>query len=149
MKVKFKNMLQGYTGKADEMIFYQNKRTGKIYARRTFKLENHPSHLPFRLAQQQIYSINPSQDFKYNLYDYCLSYNELPEGQEKPLVSWNQVYNKLMWAMQKALPEQVDLKTITRQQIIEQSLPCKTLKDAIEFGLLPKVKGYTRWDKQI
>lgn len=149
MKVKFKNMLQGYVGKADEMIYYQDRRTGKIYARRSFKFKKHPGQSPFRKAQKQIYALMPSAEFKYNLRDYCLSYNDLPQNQEKPLFTWCHVYNKMMWAMQKAMPEQVDLKTITRAQITELNLPCRTLKDAIEFGLLPEVAGYKRFNSLI
>lgn len=149
MKVTFKNMLHGYVGKADNMIYYLNRRTGKVYARRSFTFKKHSGHAPFRTAQKQIYAIKPSKEYKYNLYDYCLSYNELPENQDSPVFSWCHVYNKLMWAMQKALPEQVDLKTITRNQIMDQNLPCKTLLDAIEFGLLPVVEGYKRFNSVI
>jgi hypothetical protein len=149
MKVKFKNMLHGYVGKADEMIYYMDGRTGNIYARKTFKFKNHPSHGTFRTAQKQIYLIKPSSEYQYNLKDYCLSYNKLPENKDKPLFTWCQVYNKLMWAMQKALPGQVDLKTITKEQINSQNLPCKTLKAAIEADLLPAVEGFQRWNSQI
>lgn len=149
MKVKFKNMLHGYTGKADDMIYYMDGRTGNIYARRTFKFKKHPGQAPFRLAQKQIYKLKPAKEYKYNLHDYCLSYNELPEYRDKPLFTWCQVYNKIMWGMQKAMPGEVDLKTITRAQINSQDLPCRTLKAAIEAGLLPRVEGYQRWDKQI
>jgi hypothetical protein len=149
MKVKFKNMLHGYTGKADEMIYYMDSRTGKVYARRQFELKNHPAHKPFRQAQQQIYQVKPSSEYQYNLHDYCLSYNQLPDYKDKPIFTWCQVYNKLMWAMQKTMPDKVDLKTITREQIYAQNLPCRTLKDAIDAGLLPAVEGYERWNKQI
>ena len=149
MKVVFKNMVHGYTGKSDDMIFYLNKRTGQIYARRRFTFKNHPGQPAFRLAQKQIYAIHPSEDFKYNLYDYCLSYNDLPQNRENQLFSWCHVYNKMMWNMQKAMPDQVDLKTITKEQICDNNLPCKTLKQAIEAGLLPEVEGYQRWNKQI
>ncbi len=149
MKVTFKNMVHGFTGTADEMIFYMSKRNGKIYARRKFKFKNHSGQPPFKQAQNQIYLIQPSQDFKYNLLDYILGYNDLPQNRLKQVFSWCHIYNKMMWAMQKAMPGQVDLKTITRQQIYDQNLPCKTLKAAIEFGLLPEVEGYQRWDSEI
>ena len=149
MKVKFKNMLHGYVGKADEMIYYMDGRTGNIYARKSFKFKNHSGQAPFRTAQKQIYALQPAQEYQYNLRDYCASYNLLPENREKQLFTWCQVYNKLMWAMQKALPGQVDLKTITREQIAAQNLPCRTLKATIEAGLLPRVGGYQRWDMPI
>jgi len=40
-------------------------------------------------------------------------------------------------------------QTITREQIFSQNLPCKTLKDAIDAGLLPRVNGYERWQAEI
>jgi hypothetical protein len=149
MKVKYKYNLQGYRGKIDGLIYYIDKHSGRSLARSEFKFKNHPAHTPFREAQQHIYALAPSAEYKLNLYDYCMGYNALPEAEYKKLYSWCHVYNKLMWAMQKAMPDEVDLKTITREQIIAESLPCKTLKDAIDAGLLPKVKGFERFDALI
>ncbi len=149
MKVTYKYNLSGYRGKLDGLIYYIDKRSGKSLARREFTFKNHPAHTPFRLAQRQIYALTPSAAYKMNLYDYCMSYNTLPEAEYKKLYSWCHVYNKLMWAMQKLMPDQVDLKTISRELIMSQNLPCKSLKDAIEAGLLPKVNGYERFDAQI
>lgn len=149
MKVKYKYNLLGYSGKIDDLIYYIDKRTGRPLVRRAFTFKNHPGQAPFGNAQKQIYTLNPSEDYKHNLFDYCMSYNTLPEAEEKPLFTWTQVYNKLMWAMQKAIPELVDLKTITREQIYEENLPCKSLKDAIEADLLPAVSGYERFSALI
>jgi hypothetical protein len=76
-------------------------------------------------------------------------YNDNKDYAHKPMGSWNNAWLKLMFALQKAMPETVDLKTITREQIYEQNLPCKTVKDAIEAGLLPVMPEYQRWDKLI
>ena len=51
--------------------------------------------------------------------------------------------------MQAKYPEQVDLKTITKEQILEQQLPCLSVKTAVEDGLLTKVPGYQYLDKEI
>jgi len=45
--------------------------------------------------------------------------------------------------MAKMNPE-IDLKTITRQQIYQENLPCISVKNAVEAGILPPVKGYER-----
>ena len=149
MKVNFKNMLTGYTGKADGMIYYRNRLTGKIYARREFTFKNHTGQPQFASAQKAIYALNPSEAYRKNLYDYILSYNALPQNAEKPAVAWTNIYNKLMFAMQKAMPEVVSLASLTREQIYEQNLPCISLRAAIEFGLLPAVESFERFDKQI
>jgi hypothetical protein len=149
MKVQYKAMLHGYSGKMDDMIYYVDQKTGATLARKTFKFKDHPGQPSFRSAQKAIYAIKPSEFFKYNLMDYILAYNKLPDNRFRPMVTWTNVYNKLMFAMQAAMPAQVDLKTITREQIITQNLPCITLKAAIEANLLPLVDGYARWDKQI
>ena len=149
MKVKYRYQLQGYSGNVDGMIYYFDKRSGVTLARRKFTFKNHPEHPGFRSIQKQIYAIQPSRDYIYNLSDYINEYNAMPENVLKPLRAWTNLFNKLMFAMQKTMPDLVDLKTITREQIYEQNLPCKTLKDAIDNGLLPIVDGYDRWDKQI
>lgn len=149
MKVKYKHLLQGYSGHTDDMIYYMDKRTGRTLARKAFKFKDHPGQPAFRTAQRNIYALKPSDAYKHNLLDYCMSYSALPEADGKPLYSWCHVYNRLMWAMQRAMPESVDLKTITREQISSQSLPCRSLKDAIDAGLLPAVPGYERFNKLI
>ncbi|MDY0151500.1 MAG: hypothetical protein RBS43_04430 [Candidatus Cloacimonas sp.] len=149
MKVTYKYNLGAYQGKVDDMIFYVDKRSGRTLARRAFTFTNHSGQAPFRQAQQMIYAIKPSETYKQQLLDYCMSYNSLPEAEHKQLFTWCHVYNKIMWNMQKAMPESVDLKTITRQQIIAENLPCNSLKAAIDAGLLPKVKGYERFSAVI
>jgi len=142
MKVKYKQMFKGYTGKADGMIYYFDSKTGTALARRSFTFTDHPGQPAFRNAHRQIYTIQPSQHYIQNLKDYLYAYNHLPGNELHPLRSWTNVYNKLMFAMQKAMPETVDLKAITREQIYAQNLPCKSVKTAVEAGLLPMVKNY-------
>jgi hypothetical protein len=48
----------------------------------------------------------------------------------------------------KAMPE-IDLSTITREEINSLDLPCINIKRAVEAGLLEAVKDYTRLDHQI
>lgn len=149
MKVKYKQMFKGYSGKADGMIYYFDSKSGTALARRSFTFTDHPGQPAFRSAHRQIYTIQPSQHYIYNLKDYLYLYNLLPENETQRLRAWTNVYNKLMFAMQKAMPETVDLKTITREQIYAQDLPCKTVKAAVEAGLLPRVKNYEAMTKEI
>ncbi len=149
MKVKYRNQVHGLTGNNDGLIYYIDRKSGVTLARKKFTLKNHPEHPGFRNVQKQIYAVQPSREYIYNLTDYIYDYNYLPGNELKHLRTWTNLYNKLMFAMLQAMPETVDLKTITREQIYSQNLPCKTLRDAIDAGLLPKVDGYERWDKPI
>ncbi|MDY0152465.1 MAG: hypothetical protein RBS43_09355 [Candidatus Cloacimonas sp.] len=149
MKATRANLLGEFTGKLDGLIYYRSRITGKLYVRRQWEMKDHPAFPAFSSANRAIFVLNPSAAYKQNLKDYLQLYNMLPDEANKPMNSWTNIYVKLMFAMQKALPETVDLKTITRTQIEQQSLPCHTLKTAIEAGLLPAVKCYTRFTAEI
>jgi len=149
MKVKTRMLPVGIQGTMDDMIYYVEKRSGRTLMRKSFSFEDHPGQPAFRDAQRQIYLLNPSAAYKQDLKDYCLSYNGLPKIEGKTISSWCQMYNKLMWAMQKAMPESVSLKTITREQIYTQNLPCISIKAAVEAGLLPAVKNYEFFNSQL
>jgi len=43
----------------------------------------------------------------------------------------------------------IDLSTLTREDIIENNLPCRTVKQAIEAELLPVVPGYEFYNNEI
>ncbi len=142
MKVKTRSIPGDLTGKVDDLILYRNRSGNKLYARKRFSLENHPSHAPFRTAQQAIYALGPSEGYKQNLRDYLTAYNLLPQNEGREAHAWNNLYNKLMFAMQRQTG--IPLATLTREIIEEQNLPCRSVKTAVEAGLLPMVKGVER-----
>ncbi|PKN72728.1 MAG: hypothetical protein CVU50_06215 [Candidatus Cloacimonetes bacterium HGW-Cloacimonetes-3] len=149
MKATRANLLGEFTGKLDGLIYYRSRQTGKLYARKQWEFRNHPQHPRFRNVQQAIFALKPSQEYIQNLKDYLWLYNKLPENDMRGVHAWTNLFNKMMYAMQKAMPETVDLSTITRRQIVEQNLPCRSLKTAIEAGLLPLVKGYDRFRAEL
>jgi len=57
MKVKYNKRFKGYSGKADGMIYYIDKKSGATLARKMFTFKNHPGQPTFRSAQKQIYEI--------------------------------------------------------------------------------------------
>lgn len=149
MKVYLKNMVQGFTGSVDGLIYYTDKRTGKVYVRKAFTFKDHPGQPTFREVQRQIYLLYPTKAYQFELKDYCSYYNNLQENSNKPVFSWCHIFNKLMWNMQKKFPETVDLRQITREIVYKEQLPCISLRAAIEAGLLPMVEGYERWEAKI
>ncbi len=147
MKATRANLLGEFTGKLDDLIYYRRKPGGKIYVRKQFKFKNHPGQPGFASAQKAIYALQPSEAYKRDLKDYLTLYNKLASTAENNAQSWTNIYNKLMFTMQKKLPLQ--LKNITRAQIEQQNLPCRTVKEAVEAGLLPEVKDYERFTSPI
>jgi hypothetical protein len=149
MKVHFKKNFAGYSGTSDEGIYYYNPRLKQcmmrdyVYPRLTENNERTTS------IMANLKTLNPSEGYRNNLQDYVMYYNDSKDYGHKPMNAWNNAWLKLMFALQKAMPGQVDLKTITRQQIIDQNLPCRTVKAAIEAGLLSAVGNYTYFTNPI
>jgi len=147
MKVSFQYGLAGYTGKAQNLVYYYDKTAGRVYSRRyaypTLTQENER----VGKASSNIFALSPSEGYKENLRVYALFYNAL-RGTEKPLRSWVNAYVLLMHRLAKADPA-LDLKTITRTDIYAQDLPCISVKKAIAAGLLPRVQGWEGLDAEI
>jgi hypothetical protein len=94
----------------------------------------------YRDVARNLKALQPSAPYKSNFAIYTSKRRD--EDENLLIVSWYNLYIKMMWAMQAKYPSTVDLRTITREQITLQNLPCKTVKAAIEDGLLPPVNGY-------
>ena len=144
MKATFKHLIQGYTGKADQLCFYYNRYLNRVIIRRIPKVKLTQQHTDFALVSKQLKRLNLSQGYKDDFRVYTDLYIRLRANQLNPGCSWYGLFIKLMYAMQKALPEQVDLKTITRAQIESENLPCISVKAAIEAGLLSVVRNYEK-----
>lgn len=106
-----------------------------------------PQNHDYRDISRQIKAIEPSEAYRSDFRNYL---NVLRErDQEIRLPSWYSLYIKMLWAMQAKFPELVNLKSISKAQIIEQDLPCRSVKRAVEAGLLPRIPGYEYMDREI
>ena len=55
--------------------------------------------------------------------------------------TWPNVFLKVMRDMLKNYPD-LDIKKLTREEIIKKNLPCKSIASAIEAGYLNKVRDW-------
>ncbi|MDD2230259.1 MAG: hypothetical protein PHY48_12710 [Candidatus Cloacimonetes bacterium] len=147
MKVVFNYGLAGYSGKLMDLVYYMDKTEGRVCARRYRYPRLTQENERVGRTSEQLFAILPSNAYKDNLRLYLMRYNCL-KNTPKPLRSWVNLYIHLMHNMAKAMPE-VDLTTITREQIYAQDLPCISIKRAVEAGLLPEVSGYERMEGEI
>ncbi len=148
MKVLFKNMINGYTGNADDYVMYFNRRLNKVIMRDKPVYKHHPAHPGFKAVMANFKALNPSQGYRDDCAQYVKEYNELVANSKPHIVTWTNLYQKIMWMMKRIMPE-LDLATLSREQIYTQELPCISVKRAVEAGLLPRVKGYEQLDNEI
>ncbi|MBM3291622.1 hypothetical protein FJY84_02975 [Candidatus Bathyarchaeota archaeon] len=148
MKTRFSRNLPGLTGKLDGLVYYYHQGLDEIIARTFTQAERNPPADRMKLIMANLKLIQPSAGYKQNLKDYAIKYNNLRINRDKPEANWMNLWLKLMFGMTKALPG-IDLTTITRQQIYDDSLPCITVRNAIECSLLPNVRNSERYTELI
>jgi len=147
MKAYVKAGIKGFSGKLDGAIYYYHPGLKRTLMRRAPKMPIQPQNLDYRDISRQIKAINPSEGYRNDFRSYLLALRERDESVRLP--SWYSLYIKMLWAMQAKYPELVDLKSITRDSIIEHDLPCRSVRRAVEDGLLPKIPGYEYFDREI
>jgi len=147
MKATVKTGIAGFSGKLDGAVYYYHPGLKRTLMRRAPKMPVQAQNNDYRDISRQIKAINPSAAYRQDFRIYLNGLKERDESVRLP--SWYSLYIKMMWAMQAKYPQQVNLKSITREQILEQQLPCRTVKAAVEDGLLPEIPGYQYLDKSI
>ena len=120
-------------------LIYSSHRDGEvIIARRYVYPKLSEQNTKTGTITANLFSLNPSEGYKQDLREYIRLYNATPQGEEKPLHAWNNLYLRLMHAMAKDDPT-IDLRTLTREEIYARDLPCVSVKRAMEAGLLIEV----------
>ncbi|HPI25495.1 MAG TPA: hypothetical protein PLO57_03445 [Candidatus Cloacimonadota bacterium] len=135
MEVVFKNMLKAYSGKCDGLVYYYNSRLGRVLCRKHVIPRQNTHNRRMAAISRNLKALNPSPEFRQDLKLYAALYQDAP-------LSGQNVYIKLMYALARVYG--VDLATLTREQIGDQELPCATVKQAVDAGLLAPVQGYDR-----
>ncbi len=147
MKATVKEGIKGFSGKLDGAIYYYHPRLKRTLMRRAPQMPIQPQNNDYRDISRQIKAINPSEGYRNDFKNYLNLLRDRDESIRLP--SWYSLYIKMLWAMQAKYPATVNLKIITREQITQQNLPCRSVKTAVEDGLLPVVPGYQYMDREI
>lgn len=144
MKAVFKNMLMGYSGKCDGIVYYYSPKHRVIIARRRSSQRSSSQNRMAEVARQ-LRALNVSEGYKADLKRYSAQYKQ--ERNDYSLNTWTNVLNKLFWALAREF--ELDLRSLSREDIFREDYPVKSVKDAVEAGLLPKVKGYEEMVEEI
>lgn len=148
MKARMQFGTTPISGKAGELVFCFNRRTGGMYAREYTYPTLTENHHKMGGVAKNLFGIEPSAEFKYDCRSYAYLFANSRKNRGVKIWTWSNCYLHLMYALAKHMPE-LDLATLTREQIYSLDLPCISIKRAVEAGLLEKVQDYQMLDNHI
>ena len=139
MKVVFKNMLKAYSGHCDGLVYYYDPQLERILCRRYVKPRPTPQNAKLAATMRNLKSLNLSEGYITDLKYYAAMARK-PGTRLSRMI----IFTKIMYGMARNMG--VDISTITKSAIYEQNLPCKSVKAAIDAGLLEPILDYQRLD---
>jgi len=131
-----------YRGTCDGLIYYYSPQLGRLLVRQYTRPKISAQNRRMGRIARQLSALELSAAYKNDLRLYVDIHNAHLEKHETVLMNWNNAFYKLMWKLAADSPGYIDLETLTRAQIEANDLPCRTVKRAVEAGLLPPVNGY-------
>ena len=148
MKAKLKVLLPGFTGNMDDVVIYYNSKLNKYITRKKVKPKFTPDHSLTQEMHAFRRRIAVSEGYIDDCREYIKLYNRKFRRQGRAMSTWPNVYMKIMRALKKQYPE-IDFMTLTREEVIERNLPCRTVAAAVEAGYLEKVPGCEKLDREL
>ena len=143
MKPKVKMNIPQFDNKDGNYVIYYNSKLDKYIVRRKVvpkqTINNKLMKEIFNFAKR----IGLSEEYKEDCRKYIQRYNREYHSQGKPMSTWPNVFLKIMRATLKDYPH-LDLKTLNKEDIVEQILPCRSIASAIEAGYLKKVRDWRK-----
>lgn len=142
MKTKLNAAFNAMSGRLGRLVYCCDK-DGNVswvreYTEQTITEHNHyTGNVGKNLA---LFKGNVSSLYMGDLKNYADRYN-LSDFRKGRYLNGYTILTKMMFALKKA-GYPVDLLTVTPQDVIDNAFPVRTLKEAIENELLPRVARY-------
>lgn len=146
MKTYFKNLIQAYQGKCDGLVYYYNPRLKRFVARQHVIPRASESNRRLAAIARNLKALDLADGYKGDFKVYTGLFNRKSATDRGQFNNWYNAFTKMMWSLaarhaaDPALPD-LDLETLTRDEIYGQDLPCVSVKRAVEAGLLEPVTG--------
>ena len=141
MQPKVKMNIPQFDNKDGNYVIYYNSKLDKYIVRRKVipkpTINNKLMKEIFDFAKR----IGLSEEYKEDCRKYIQRYNREYHSQGKPMSTWPNVYLKVMRDMLKNYPD-LDIKKLTKEEIIKKNLPCCSITSAIKAGYLDKVHDW-------
>jgi len=143
MKPKVKMNIPQFDNKDGNYVIYYNSKLDKYIVRRKVipkpTINNKLMKEIFGFAKRIIIS----EEYKEDCRKYIQRYNREYHSQGKPMSTWPNVFLKIMRALLKEYPN-LNLRKLTKEEIIKKNLPCRSIASAIEAGYLEKVRDWKK-----
>jgi hypothetical protein len=141
MKPKVKMNIPRLDGNEEKYVTYYNSHLDKYISRRKVI----PKPTVSNAIMQEIFDfakrIIISEEYKEDCRKYIQRYNRKNRSLGKVMSTWPNVFLKIMRALLKEYPN-LDLKKLTKEEIIKKNLPCQSIASAIDAGYLNKVRDW-------
>ena len=143
MKPKVKMNIPRLDGNEEKYVTYYNSHLDKYISRRKVIPKPTVSNAIMKEIFDFAKRIGLSEEYKEDCRKYIHRYNREYHSQGKPMSTWPNVFLKIMRATLKDYPH-LDLKTLNKEDIVEQILPCRSIASAIQAGYLEKVRDWRK-----
>ena len=143
MKPKVKMSIPKLNGNEEKYVTYYSPHLDKYISRRKVMPKPSASNAIMKEIFDFAKRIIISEEYKEDCRKYIQRYNREYHSQGKSMSTWPNVYLKVMREMLKEYPD-LDLKKLTREEIIKKNLPCQSLALAIQAGYLDKVRDWQK-----
>ncbi|MDP8231894.1 MAG: hypothetical protein P9L91_04400 [Candidatus Zophobacter franzmannii] len=149
MKVHLAKPFNAFSGKLAGLVYYIDKFTGMGYCRDYVIPERtvNNTNLGNRTRNLSVYYKNLSVGYVRDLKNYADRLNMMLLG-HGTRVNGTSMNIKMMYLLKKAVPA-IDLMTITPQEIVDMALPIRTIREAVDSGLIPHVARYEELESWI
>ena len=141
MKPKVKMNIPKLEGYEKVYVTYYSPHLDKYISRRKVMPKPSASNAIMKEIFDFAKRIIISEEYKEDCRKYIQRYNREYHSQGKPMSTWPNVFLKIMREMLKDYPD-LDIKKLTREEIIKKNLPCQSIASAIEAGYLNKVRDW-------
>ena len=142
MKLSLLPFITGLSGRLGKLVFCIEKKSGACWSRIYVKPELTENNHEFGSASKNLSNIyhQASEGYIEDLRNYSDRYNLNSDKISRGLKAYTS-FTKMMYALKRTHPA-VDLRTLSLEEIMEEDLPVRSVKEAVDNELLPAVKRY-------
>ena len=137
MKVSYKNLIRAYRGKHDGLVYYYHPGLQRHLAREYVAPRSSESNRRIAAVARNLRALDISAGYRGDLRLYLRLLDSHADTEGTFRGNYWMLFTRLMWNLADCYC--LDLETVTREDLA--GLPCATVKDAVEAGLLAQVPG--------
>jgi hypothetical protein len=152
MKTKFTNCVGAFYGKlkSQGLIHCKYNQGNLVITRKYPIIEIEEHHLKFGSVSQNLSRLFHSLSKEYidDLKNYVVLLGRTTNLNEKLAATHYGVYVSMMWKLKKHYPE-IDMLSLTREDILKNEYPIRTIVEAMENGFLMMIPEGRILDKKM